>query len=258
MLTHRGVERTFLHNLQLAVLLSFCGGLVNVLGVIELQMMTTNVTGYLSVFVEDLLALDWLKTRYVFLLIFSFFSGAFFSHFVLLLQRKLLQKVFYTLPLLVEVVCLILIGTQGDKWIGMGYSYEVACFLLFLMGLQNSLVTFISNAVVRTTHVTGIFTDLGIETARLLFYFTHAEERMRLFSLIGLKLAIVISFCCGGIVSGYFYDTLGLQTLCIASVVLLFTSGYDYFKTMMADVIEESKKHLGPLRHIRSKGLFKK
>ena len=34
------------------------------------------------------------------------------------------------------------------------------------MGLQNSLVTRLSGAVVRTTHLTGVLTDLGIEGAR--------------------------------------------------------------------------------------------
>ena len=34
------------------------------------------------------------------------------------------------------------------------------------MGMQNSLVTRLSGAVVRTTHLTGVVTDLGIEAAR--------------------------------------------------------------------------------------------
>jgi uncharacterized membrane protein YoaK (UPF0700 family) len=38
--------------------------------------------------------------------------------------------------------------------------------LCFAMGLQNSLVTRLSGAVVRTTHLTGVVTDLGIEAAR--------------------------------------------------------------------------------------------
>ena len=36
------------------------------------------------------------------------------------------------------------------------------------MGLQNAVVTRISNARVRTTHVTGMVTDIGIELGHLL------------------------------------------------------------------------------------------
>lgn len=45
-----------------------------------------------------------------------------------------------------------------------------AFFMLFAMGIQNSLVTNISKSTVRTTHLTGLFTDLGIELSQLFFY----------------------------------------------------------------------------------------
>ena len=35
------------------------------------------------------------------------------------------------------------------------------------MGLQNALVTRVSGAVVRTTHMTGVLTDIGIELVRM-------------------------------------------------------------------------------------------
>jgi uncharacterized membrane protein YoaK (UPF0700 family) len=43
---------------------------------------------------------------------------------------------------------------------------SVALLLCTAMGMQNSLVTRLSGAVVRTTHLTGVVTDLGIEMAR--------------------------------------------------------------------------------------------
>ena len=43
---------------------------------------------------------------------------------------------------------------------------EEAAILSAAMGIQNSLVTRLSGAVVRTTHLTGVVTDLGIECAR--------------------------------------------------------------------------------------------
>ena len=45
-----------------------------------------------------------------------------------------------------------------------------AALLCFIMGLQNAMVTKISQAVVRTTHMTGVITDLGIELGKLLYW----------------------------------------------------------------------------------------
>jgi uncharacterized membrane protein YoaK (UPF0700 family) len=41
-----------------------------------------------------------------------------------------------------------------------------AALLCAAMGMQNSMVTRLSGAVVRTTHLTGVVTDLGIEAAQ--------------------------------------------------------------------------------------------
>lgn len=49
----------------------------------------------------------------------------------------------------------------------------VVCLLLFAIDLQNSSVTKISNTVVRTTHMRGLFTDFGIEISQLFFPKSH-------------------------------------------------------------------------------------
>jgi uncharacterized membrane protein YoaK (UPF0700 family) len=42
--------------------------------------------------------------------------------------------------------------------------------LCFIMGLQNAIVTKLSQAEIRTTHMTGVVTDLGIELGRLIYW----------------------------------------------------------------------------------------
>lgn len=42
--------------------------------------------------------------------------------------------------------------------------------LCFIMGLQNALITKLSGAEIRTTHITGIVTDIGIEIGKLLYW----------------------------------------------------------------------------------------
>lgn len=109
----------------------------------------------------------------------------------------------YIVPTTTEACILLLVALFGSQLIAENQNL-IACTLLFAMGLQNSLVTRISNAVVRTTHLTGLFTDLGIELSQLFFYH-EVQARQKLFTSIRLRLTIISFFFAGGIVGGIFY-----------------------------------------------------
>ena len=100
------------------------------------------------------------------------------------------------------------------------------------MGLQNSLVTKISNASVRTTHLTGLFTDLGIEISQLFFY-KEIEKRNKLISSIKLRFTIIGFFFVGGIFGGFFYQKIELNVLIIAGFLLIFGLIFDNLKLKM-------------------------
>lgn len=96
------------------------------------------------------------------------------------------------------------------------------------MGMQNALVTSISNATVRTTHLTGLFTDLGIELSQLCFHPT--EQKHQLKSSIKLRLTIILFFFLGGIFGGLTYYSLHLKCLIVTGAILLTGLSFDYFK----------------------------
>ena len=99
------------------------------------------------------------------------------------------------------------------------------------MGLQNSFVTKISNAVVRTTHLTGLFTDLGIDISHLMSPKSY-PNRIKLKANIKLRLYIISFFFVGGIVGGFFYSTLDLElnTLIFGGLVLILSLFYNDMK----------------------------
>lgn len=106
------------------------------------------------------------------------------------------------------------------------YPISTACVLLFTMGLQNALVSRVSQSVVRTTHLTGLFTDLGIELSQL-FYYKEQIQRNQLHQSIFLKVMIIAGFFSGGIVGGFVFMHLGLNTLMIPVGLLFFALWYD-------------------------------
>lgn len=223
----KGKRRTYLHNLKLASILSAVAGIVNIVGVLKLSVLTTNVTGHFAFFSEEFVFRN-LSAAYIYLLyILSFLLGAFISNLIMEGISRYKPQRSYIIPIFLEITILVLVGfsaTLVNEHLSISRLLPSA--LLFAMGLQNALVTRVSRSVVRTTHLTGLFTDLGIELSERLFY-KRQSEKTQLNQSIFLKLAIISCFFLGGIIGGLTYPYLELKTLMIPVGLLLFALWYD-------------------------------
>lgn len=221
MFRHKGNRRTFSHNLRLASILSFIAGIVNIVGVLSLATLTTNVTGHFAYFAEAISLKHYSKAVIFIVFIFFFLLGAFVSNFLVEITTIKKPKIAHTIPMFLEILLLSIVGLTKN------YNPDyIAYTLLFAMGLQNALVTKISQSTVRTTHLTGLFTDLGIELSQLFFY-KKATELKRLSVSIFLRLSIIIFFFFGCILGGLFYKTYELKVLLFAAMVLAIALIYD-------------------------------
>ncbi len=228
MFTHQGKSRTLAHNLRIASLLSFVAGIVNVAGFLAVAKLTTNVTGHFAFFVDEIFKLNFWNGFVYFLYIFFFFLGSFVSSYLVELISQKTERNIYVFPTSIEILILFSLGIFGSNLV-IEYPNMIACSLLFAMGLQNSLVTKISNATVRTTHLTGLFTDLGIELSQLFFY-KEPDKKKKLYSSIKLRLTIISFFFIGGIIGGVFYGKIKLKVLLIAGIALVLGLIYDNLK----------------------------
>ena len=228
MFRHRGKSRTLAHNLKLASLLSFVAGIVNVSGLFALQRLTTNVTGHFAFFADEMARKDFGQAAIFLLFIIAFLLGAFCSNLVIEIVSKVNERFINSIPVGIEISILIFIAFLNPAAIHANAN-TVACLLLFSMGLQNALVTSLSNAVVRTTHLTGLFTDLGIELSQLFFYKT-GEQQEKLTSSIKLRLTIIFFFLLGGVTGGYGYLLVGIKILLLSAAILTSALIYDSVK----------------------------
>jgi uncharacterized membrane protein YoaK (UPF0700 family) len=230
MFRHKGKNRTFAHDLRLATLLSFVAGLVNITGVLALKTLTTNVTGHFAFFAEEIMKHDY-TTAITFLIFTLFFLfGSFISSFLEELISIKNPDLSHIFPITLEMVILIGVGIFGTSS-GL-FTLEgklTAFFMLLSMGIQNSLVTNISKSTVRTTHLTGLFTDLGIELSQLFFY-KKPEEVKKLKTSIFLRLSIITFFFVGCFSGGIIYQFLEIKTLFVASFFLLIAQWYDFLR----------------------------
>lgn len=158
---------------------------------------------------------------YIIYILFFLFGAFVCGLFVEMMLRKK-PRISHAFPMLLEMCILIAAALGGtfidDQWL--------ACMLLFSMGLQNALVTKVSNATVRTTHLTGLFTDLGIEISQLFFYGDSAE-RHKLSKSVYLRLAIILFFFLGCVLGGFLYKQVAFHSLLFAAVALLVALLYD-------------------------------
>jgi len=228
MFRHKGKTRTLKHNLKIASLLSFVAGIVNVTGFLAVQRLTTNVTGHFAYLIDEVFKLEFWKGFVYFLYIFFFFLGSFVSGLLIELISKNNSKLSYVIPIFLESVILFSMAIWGQT-LTTANPDLLAFILLFAMGLQNALVTSISNATVRTTHLTGLFTDLGIELSQLFFY-KQKEQQSKLYASIRLRFTIITYFFLGGILGGIFFSRINLQALAIAGTILLGAIVYDNVK----------------------------
>lgn len=227
MFRHQGKSRTLEHNIRIASVLSFVAGIVNVTGFLAFKQLATNVTGHFALFITDVADFKFWKGTIYFLYIFSFLFGSFSSSFLIEKFKANRKLNVFVLPTLIECFILMSIALISNV-VDIDYPNLIVCLLLFAMGMQNSFVTKISNAIVRTTHLTGLFTDLGIELSQLFFPKTH-PNREKIKATIKLRIFIICFFFLGGIIGGYLYSRLDLKlnTLIFGALILLLSLFYD-------------------------------
>ncbi len=242
MLRHTGHRRNFRHNIRLAALLCLTAGFVNIAGLLAFAVLTTNVTGHVAYFAENLSQGDFRLARIIGLWMVLFLLGAFSSSFII--NRVGRNQTFaYTLPILLEIAILILNAVYGSRYSGNVVEQEIfAGSLLFAMGLQNAMVSMISGSVVRTTHLTGIFTDLGIDLAAATL--PASVQRPGLQQRILLRSVIILFFLTGAVAGGYLYTALAYHTFFVPAGLLIIAMFYDISRVRIIKVIRQLRHRL--------------
>ena len=152
-------HRTLKDNIQLGGLTAFSAGMVNVTSLIIFFAFTSNVTGHYAILAEEIAKGNWYEAIIVFGWIFMFFFGNFFSNFIVINFDRTNRYLAHSLPLFVEIICLLAVGTYGQFYYAETLSETelMVGLMLFAMGIQNGLTASISNFSIKTTHLTYHF-----------------------------------------------------------------------------------------------------
>lgn len=164
-------KRSRADNVRLGAGLAFVAGATNAGAYLAVGQYTSHMTGVVSAMSDALALRNWSIAAMSASALMAFLGGAATTALLVNAGRRRGLSSAFALPLLLEAVLLLLFGAFGarlmtsDTFIVPG----TVALLCFTMGLQNAVITKISRAEIRTTHVTGLVTDFGIELGKMLY-----------------------------------------------------------------------------------------
>lgn len=174
---------SFVQQARLAITLAWIAGYTNILTILTCGHVTSHVSGTTSDFGRAVSEGNWRFVAFLGFLLTSFVVGAAVSGFTTELGRRRGWESIYVLPMAIEALLLaafaLLVEIAPHGTFATGNRLLLMTGIASMaMGLQNATITRISSGVVRTTHVTGVLTDLGLEAVQ--FFWWIADERRRL------------------------------------------------------------------------------
>jgi len=222
-----GAVRTKRENIHLGVGLAFVAGATNAGAFLAVSQYTSHMTGIVSSMADAVV----LGQTQVFLTgvgaLCAFTLGAATTAVMVNYARRRGLSSAFALPLLVEAALLLVFGFLGPR-LQLVHSIFVPAtvsLLCFMMGLQNAVITKISHSVIRTTHVTGIVTDIGIELGKYAYVNRHeiAGEPRVMADRKRLKVLTMLlaAFFSGGVIGALGFRTVGYSATIPLALVLL-------------------------------------
>lgn len=178
-----------------ACVLSLVAGFVNAIGLLSFEHQSvSHLSGTATLLGAGFIHFSFQQVIHLVGIILSFLLGAVLSG-VLLHGSTLKLGRHYDTALFLEAIFLLV----AMFFLSLGSIYG-HFFASAACGLQNALVTTYSGAIIRTTHVTGIFTDLGIMLGEYIKGRPLDSRKVQIF------LFIIIGFISGGAIGALLYE----------------------------------------------------
>lgn len=216
-------ELTNQRHLPSWALLAFSAGAVNAGALLACQVFVSHVTGTVTrigVDASQVLALEYL------LVLVAFISGA-AAAIILAKKRGSSTGPAYWVPLTTVAAFLIAVAGLGSVGafgvfggtVETAHDFALLAVLSFAMGMQNAAVAVSTGLAVRTTHMTGPATDIGVALAELVS--SDAAERAAARDSLVLRTTKLIAFVVGGVVMAVLCPRVGFLAFVLPAVTVL-------------------------------------
>jgi uncharacterized membrane protein YoaK (UPF0700 family) len=220
------IQRSPKTNYQLGATLCFVAGATNAGGFLAVGQYTSHMSGMVSSVADNLVLGQWALVASGLAAVLAFVGGAMTTAWMVnwALRRQLHSA--YGRPLLLEALLLLVFGLFGAAMDEFDLSLVPVTVLVlcYIMGLQNAVISKISHSEIRTTHITGLVTDLGLELGKLTYINRLTRDTLVTANLPRLKLlaSLVGAFFMGGVVGAWGFKTFGyIATLPLSGLLVV-------------------------------------
>lgn len=197
------------------LMLALIAGYINTLAIVLGAPPVTHLTGSISRLSADLGRSDYADAVLIASLVLAFLVGAICAGIIIGSSTLRLGRR-YGVAILIESLLLCAAALTFPHSVTTGAMCAAAA-----AGLQNAMAASYRSLILRTTHLTGVLTDIGFEIGRLL----RGRKRPNL-SLL-LLISIVVAFVSGGILGVQAGIRVGAQGLWYpASVLACMSAAY--------------------------------
>jgi uncharacterized membrane protein YoaK (UPF0700 family) len=226
-LAHRSRDRS--SNRQLGGLLAFVAGAVNAGGFVAVHRYTSHMTGIVSGIADDAVLGEFALAMAGVSSLAAFVAGAACTALLTNWARRRDLHGEFALPLMLEAALLLVFGLLGAnlELLVDVFVPSTVLLLCFLMGLQNAVITKLSQAEIRTTHMTGVITDIGIELGRLAYWNRSPQANARHLvranrDKLRIHAMLLGLFFVGGLVGALAFKRVGFSaTVPLAALLML-------------------------------------
>lgn len=237
-------------------MLAFIAGAINAGGFLVLHQYTSHMTGFASQLADGLVQGKLALVLHALGAILAFVCGAAVCAILVNWGRQRRLDSIYALPLMVEAMLMLPFGLMGAITLTWNTPFAVPLTVLllsFIMGLQNAVGSKTSGGSIRTTHMTGNITDLGMELGKMMYvnregapsrYVRHNRTKLR------LTAGLVAGFMAGGIAGALGFTYVGFVCVVPLAALLLAVS--------LPPLLRDATKLRRELRWLRSRGLWRR
>jgi uncharacterized membrane protein YoaK (UPF0700 family) len=233
MLVRQGEARGEAVDQKLAGILAGIAGAINTAAFAAVGFFSANMTGNVSLLSDHIATSNFQTSAFFLAVVALFIGGSATSTLLINFGKRQKSPAIYAYNILIEGLLLGVLGI-ADPCLPLAVRGPVLILgLSFLMGLQNAVVTQISGSRVRTTHVSGLATDIGIGLG-MLFDTSRGKESIEAGSQYVSKLRLhgvtICSFLLGGVVGVLVYREAGGILFVLAAAVLSALAAVEIFR----------------------------
>lgn len=211
--------------------LAFQAGAINAGGFLACQKFVSHITGFATMFGAELATGAWttalgLLSVPIFFILGGVISALFIDRRISAHRRPQYTQVIFLVGLLLTLVAVL--GSTNNfsnfgSFIDFNEDYEFLALLCLACGMQNAAVTSASGAVIRTTHLTGISTDLSIGLVRIFSGHLSTDAQRLELRKAHIRLSLIASFITGSVIGALFFlrfEYLGFLLPALLSLIL--------------------------------------